>query len=43
LHRLKKGLAVVKLTNKPSLEGGKLIPTIPLKILGSEFEMRFGT
>jgi Uncharacterized conserved protein len=43
LYRLKKGLAVVKLTNKPSLEGSKLIPTVPLKHFGGEFEMSFGT
>jgi len=43
LHRLKKGLAVVKLTNKPSVKESVLLPVVPPKMLERDFEMSFGT
>jgi len=41
--RLQRGLALVRLMNKPTIEGTEIIPTTVSKGIGGQFEMRFGT
>ncbi len=43
LQRLQKGLALVKLMNKPSLEGFSRMPHVKADRLTTTFEMSFGT
>jgi hypothetical protein len=41
--RLQKGLALVRLMNKPTIEDAEIIPTTISKGIGGQFEMKFGT
>ncbi|WP_338598397.1 DUF432 domain-containing protein [Sulfolobus tengchongensis] len=43
VERLKKGLALVKSTNRPTINGARLMPHTPLDVIGKYVEMEEGT